>query len=59
MAGLVAIAACQKRAIAPLVHSAVWWHAQGALRAQQQRGVLGVDAWTLSQTLPLVVAGQV
>ncbi|MCC5898140.1 MAG: NAD(P)H-hydrate dehydratase [Phormidium sp. BM_Day4_Bin.17] len=59
MAGLVAIGACQERAIAPLVSSAVWWHAQGALQAQQQRSVLGVDAWTLGQTLPFVLKGQI
>lgn len=53
--GLVATGARQQSPLPPLVAAAVWWHAQGALQAQQQRSSLGVDAWTLAQTLPYVL----
>ncbi|WP_420805850.1 ADP-dependent NAD(P)H-hydrate dehydratase [Neosynechococcus sphagnicola] len=38
-----------------LVESATWWHAQTGILAAQERTILGVDAWTLTQfLLPLL-----
>jgi NAD(P)H-hydrate epimerase len=42
--------------IAAVVASAVWWHAQAGIKAAQERTVLGVDAFTLSQFLGLLPA---
>lgn len=56
MGGLVATASAQKRAIAPMVSAAVWWHARAALLAERERSSLGVDAWTLTQYLAQAIA---
>ncbi|KPQ38209.1 MAG: NAD(P)H-hydrate epimerase NnrE [Phormidium sp. OSCR] len=53
--GLIATGARQESPLPSLVAAAVWWHAQGAQMAQKQRSSLGVDAWTLAQTLPYVL----
>jgi NAD(P)H-hydrate epimerase len=41
----------QAHAICDSVQSGAWWHAQAAILAMQERTILGVDAFTLSQYL--------
>lgn len=40
-----------------LVATAAWWHSQAAIAAVQERGELGVDAFTLTQYLATVTRG--
>ncbi|MEB3831045.1 NAD(P)H-hydrate dehydratase [Phormidium sp. CCY1219] len=49
--GLIAQAIARQSPVAPCVQSAVWWHAQAAILAAQDRTLLGVDAVTLSDYL--------
>ncbi|MGA1475925.1 MAG: NAD(P)H-hydrate dehydratase, partial [Prochlorothrix sp.] len=58
MGGLMAIAQAQGQDPAAVVKSAVWWHSQAGVQLAQERSVLGVDAWHLSQGLYRVVAPQ-
>ncbi len=51
MTGLMAIAAAQMKDPEAVIKTAVWWHAQAGRYAARQRTILGVDAWTLSQSL--------
>lgn len=54
LGGLVAQQALDKPML-PTVALAAWWHAQAGIMAAQERTELGVDAFTLSQYLMLVV----
>jgi NAD(P)H-hydrate epimerase len=51
LGGLMAQASSMDRAIASVVQTATWWHAQAGILAAQQRTELGVDALTLTQFL--------
>lgn len=46
-----AIASPSPNALLDSVQAAVWWHAQAGILAMQERTILGVDAFTLSQYL--------
>jgi ADP-dependent NAD(P)H-hydrate dehydratase / NAD(P)H-hydrate epimerase len=45
-------------AIAQIVATAAWWHAQAGILAAQERTELGVDAYTLTQYLLPVIVNQ-
>jgi ADP-dependent NAD(P)H-hydrate dehydratase / NAD(P)H-hydrate epimerase len=51
MGGLLARAQKQGRLLEEAVQGAVWWHGQAGKRAASDRTELGVDAYTLSQSL--------
>jgi hydroxyethylthiazole kinase-like uncharacterized protein yjeF len=55
LGGLVAQQAVGEQPMQPTVALAAWWHAQAGIMAAQERTELGVDAFTLSQYLILVV----
>jgi NAD(P)H-hydrate epimerase len=55
MGGLMAIAAKQSGSWIDAVKAAVWWHAQAGCLAAENRTVLGVDAYTLTQFLPIAL----
>jgi len=61
MAGLMAQVALKpdpQAALAAMVRTAVWWHAQAGIHAAQNCTELGVDAVTLAQALvPALTAG--
>ncbi len=58
LAGLTGglVAQCANRDLGAIVATAAWWHAQGALLAQQERTQLGVDPVTLSSFLTKVLS---
>jgi ADP-dependent NAD(P)H-hydrate dehydratase / NAD(P)H-hydrate epimerase len=49
--GLIATTPAKPTDLGHLVASANWWHAQAGHQAAQERGIAGVDAFTLSQYL--------
>lgn len=49
--GLVAQPHTSKDSLDAIVATAAWWHAQAGILAAQERTLLGVDAFTLSQSL--------
>lgn len=53
MGGLLAqaVAASEPLSVINPVQAAAWWHAQAGIWAMQDRSVLGVDAFTLTQAL--------
>ncbi len=51
MGGLMAIAAAQQQDPESVVKTAVWWHAQAGRWAARERTDMGVDAYTLCQSL--------
>jgi NAD(P)H-hydrate epimerase len=58
LAGLIGglVAQCANKDLGGIVATAAWWHAQGALLAQQERTQLGVDPVTLSSFLTKVLS---
>jgi NAD(P)H-hydrate epimerase len=58
MGGLLAQAIAAHQPVTPLevAKSAAWWHAQAAIRAAQERTVLGVDPATLANYLIPAIA---
>ncbi|PLZ96694.1 bifunctional ADP-dependent NAD(P)H-hydrate dehydratase/NAD(P)H-hydrate epimerase [Fischerella thermalis CCMEE 5268] len=55
MGGLIAQAVTHQIAAEDMVVAAAWWHAQAGILAAQERTELGVDAFTLTQYLNLVL----
>lgn len=55
MGGLLAQPDLSEQAIPATVATAAWWHAQAGIMAALERTELGVDAFTLSKYLMLVV----
>lgn len=55
MGGLMAQAQAQGRPVEESVKVATWWHSQAGILAAKERTELGVDAFTLSQYLSLVM----
>lgn len=58
MGGLVAQMTTSEKQLEAIVATAAWWHAQAGILAATERTELGVDAFTLSQYLLPVIAGQ-
>nr|WP_216351337.1 NAD(P)H-hydrate dehydratase [Leptolyngbya sp. 'hensonii'] len=54
--GLMAQGGKSRDGMAALVQSAAWWHAQAGILAARERTELGVDAFTLSQSLIPAIA---
>ncbi|BAU05829.1 bifunctional ADP-dependent NAD(P)H-hydrate dehydratase/NAD(P)H-hydrate epimerase [Fischerella sp. NIES-3754] len=55
MGGLIAQAVTHQIPAEDMVAAAAWWHAQAGILAAQERTELGVDAFTLTQYLNLVL----
>ncbi len=58
LGGLLAQGVNKDVAIAQIVATAAWWHAQAGILAAQERTELGVDAYTLTQYLLPVILNQ-
>ncbi|MBD2500346.1 NAD(P)H-hydrate dehydratase [Anabaena azotica] len=58
LGGLLAQGVNKEIPVEDIVATAAWWHAQAGILAASERTELGVDAFTLSQYLLRVIAGQ-
>jgi NAD(P)H-hydrate epimerase len=58
LGGLLAQGVNKDIPVEDIVATAAWWHAQAGILAASERTELGVDAFTLSQYLLRVIAGQ-
>ncbi|NJL61391.1 MAG: NAD(P)H-hydrate dehydratase [Methylacidiphilales bacterium] len=58
LGGLLAQGVNKDVAIAQIVATAAWWHAQAGILAAQERTELGVDAYTLTQYLLPVIGNR-
>ncbi|MDH6088867.1 NAD(P)H-hydrate dehydratase [Umezakia ovalisporum] len=56
--GLLAQGIIRGFGVEDVVASGVWWHSQAGILAAQERTVLGVDAFTLTQYLGKFISGQ-